>query len=176
MQKKDGTSPNPRRVADLVRDAGGQIVGRTRLQKMAYLLEIAGLGDGFEFSYRHYGPYSEDLSSAVRKAELLDLLKEEERPATWGGLYSVFSSAGEPHKNLPKARKELIEATLNCNPIALELAATALFLHAEGSHSAWQETARRKPEKVEGGMLEKARELYAKIRTLQTPRKFPDLN
>jgi uncharacterized protein len=30
------------KVADLVRDAGGRIVGRTRLQKLAYLLETFG--------------------------------------------------------------------------------------------------------------------------------------
>ena len=35
------------KVVAIVRDAGGTIVGRTRLLKTAYLLELAGLGEGF---------------------------------------------------------------------------------------------------------------------------------
>jgi hypothetical protein len=37
------------RAANIVRDAGGSIVGRTRLQKIAYLLFAAGLEDAFSF-------------------------------------------------------------------------------------------------------------------------------
>ena len=40
------------KVAEIIRAAGGEIVGRTRLQKVAYLLELAGLGHGFRFEYR----------------------------------------------------------------------------------------------------------------------------
>ena len=39
-------------MEDLVRivsAADGEIVGRTRLQKAAFLLELAGLGSGYEF-------------------------------------------------------------------------------------------------------------------------------
>ena len=35
------------KAAAIVRDAGGRIVGRTKLQKIAYLLELSGLGEGF---------------------------------------------------------------------------------------------------------------------------------
>jgi hypothetical protein len=31
------------KAAEIVRDAGGRIVGRTKLQKIAYLLELSGL-------------------------------------------------------------------------------------------------------------------------------------
>ena len=61
---------NAVKVAAIVRDAGGRIVGRTRLQKVAYLLSIAGLEEGLPFTYKHYGPYSEDLASAARDARL----------------------------------------------------------------------------------------------------------
>jgi uncharacterized protein YwgA len=60
--------PDWQKAAEIVRDAGGRIVGRTKLQKVAYLLELAGLGDGFQFEYRHYGPYSEDLAGAIQMA------------------------------------------------------------------------------------------------------------
>ena len=175
MQQKSGTIPSPKRAADLIKDAGGKVVGRTRLQKMAYFLEVAGLGDGFEFAYRHYGPYSEELSQAVRRASLFGLLSEEVHAASWGGSYSIYSSNGQSGRSSSKTRKELMEAALNCDPVALELAATALFLRREGVESPWLETARRKPEKVEGDMLVKAQELYSKLRALQ-PKKLPELS
>ena len=37
----------------IVAAADGELVGRTRLQKTAFLLELAGLGTGFEFKYKH---------------------------------------------------------------------------------------------------------------------------
>ena len=59
---------NAVKVAGIVRDAGSRIVGRTRLQKVAYLLSVTGLEDGLPFVYKHYGPYSEDLATAARDA------------------------------------------------------------------------------------------------------------
>ena len=41
MRRKRDTE----KVAAIIRDAGGKIVGRTRLQKTGYLLELAGLGE-----------------------------------------------------------------------------------------------------------------------------------
>ena len=60
-------------AAEIVRDAGGQIVGRTKLQKVAYLLEVVGLGDGFHFKYLHFGPFSDDLVDAIEMAAAFDL-------------------------------------------------------------------------------------------------------
>jgi uncharacterized protein len=45
------------KAADIIADAGGKVIGRTRLQKLAYLLELADLGEGFQFQYRHYGAF-----------------------------------------------------------------------------------------------------------------------
>jgi uncharacterized protein len=81
------------KVADIIRDAGGTIVGRTRLQKIAYLLELAGVGSGFPFEYRHYGPYSEELALATRMAAMVGLVDEQERAASWGGSYSIYKAA-----------------------------------------------------------------------------------
>jgi uncharacterized protein YwgA len=72
-------------AARLVNEAGGQIVGRTRLQKVAYLTQLAGLGGDFAFEYRHYGPFSEDLASGMEIASGLGLVREEENRAVWGG-------------------------------------------------------------------------------------------
>jgi uncharacterized protein len=45
-----------RYVAELIALNGGEIIGKIRLQKIAYLLEAAGLGIGLDYDYHHYGP------------------------------------------------------------------------------------------------------------------------
>jgi uncharacterized protein YwgA len=73
-----------KKVADIVRDTGGELVGRTRLQKITYLSQLAGFSSDFTFEYRHYGPYSEELADATRIAAGLKLLEEEKHPTEWG--------------------------------------------------------------------------------------------
>jgi len=162
------------KAAAIVRDAGGKIVGRTRLQKIGYLLELAGLGEGFSFEYRHYGPYSEELASAARDANALELLSEEEYPATWGGLYSVFTSppAATPEGVNP-SRMRLVREAADASAIELELAATAAFLSDAGSRDPWGDTARFKPDKAQGGRLENAKVLYQRLQQIETPKRLP---
>jgi hypothetical protein len=97
--------PSWQQAAEIVKDTGGRLVGRTKLQKVAYLLELAGLGAGFQFEYRHYGPYSEDLADAMQLAVAFDLVSEEERKADWGGTYSIytFSGARKPQQSDQRA-------------------------------------------------------------------------
>ncbi|AQT44830.1 hypothetical protein BBC0244_011230 [Bartonella apihabitans] len=66
-------------IARIVDCAGGEIVGRTRFQKIVYLLTATGLENKFPFAYKHYGPYSEELALAAREAALLDFIDEEEK-------------------------------------------------------------------------------------------------
>jgi hypothetical protein len=49
----------------LIQAAGGEVVGKIRLQKEVYLLDQIGLQSGFPFEYHHYGPYSEMLAEQV---------------------------------------------------------------------------------------------------------------
>src|ERR1700722_6011758 len=94
-------------AAKIIRDAGGQVVGKTRLQKMAYLLELAGLGSDFPFEYRHYGPFSEKLANAVSLARTWDLITEEEHVANWGGSYSIFRTSPSTNPKVNLARKQI---------------------------------------------------------------------
>lgn len=163
-------------VAHIIRDAGGYIVGRTRLQKIAYILEAAGLGSGFIFQYKHYGPYSEDLATASNVAVLLDTVKEVKQPATWGGSYSTFSTTMPPNSKVEEARQQLAREAARADAVQLELAATALFLAQEGVPDPWAETARRKPDKAALGRLGQAKELYDRLRQVRTPRPLPQLD
>ncbi len=163
-------------AADIVRDAGGEVVGKTRLQKMAYLLEIAGLGSGFCFEYRHYGPFSEDLANAVTEAQFSDLLAEEEHPTSWGGAYSIFrflTPAAQP-SGASEARKQILSVGAKANPVSLELAATAAYLALEGQSDPWTETQRRKPEKAKKNLSD-AKRLYAELKLIKTPKALPNL-
>jgi len=163
------------RAAAIVRDAGGSIVGRTKLQKIAYFLEVAGLGAGFHFRYRHYGPYSEQLASAAQHAAALKLITEQESVANWGGLYSTFHSHIPADAAANPARVRIANEMVNADAVELELAATALFLAKEGFPDPWTETARRKPEKAEAGRLDKAKQLYQRLRAVATPHPLPAL-
>lgn len=162
------------KVAEIIRAAGGRVVGRTRLQKIAYILEIAGVGEGFPFEYRHYGPYSESLSVATRGAKVLGLVDEEEHVASWGGAYSVYTTNFDNDQHLP-AREAIAQQLVNCDSVELELAATAAFLSLEGHQDPWSETAKRKPEKAEAGRIDNAKRLYRRILEIDTPKELPHI-
>ena len=164
------------KVAEIVRDAGGQIVGRTRLQKIAYLLELTGQGEGFDFEYRHYGPYSESLTDAVRVASAFGLIDEEEHVAKWGGHYSIYIAKGGGDTRPQSARAAFAKAAAQIGAVELELAATAAYLfEVERCSDPWDETSKRKPDKIGGGRLEKAKEAYRQLSSLDTPRPLPKI-
>jgi uncharacterized protein YwgA len=168
--------PDRHGAAEIVRDAGGEIVGRTRLQKVAYLLELAGFGDGFQFEYRHYGPYSEDLADAIRLADAYDLVQEVEHKATWGGTYSIFRVKEGAEATEARDRTAFVQKAAGIDAIELELAATAAYLaSAENSEDPWGETARRKPDKADNGRLEKAKAAYRELLTIRTPAQLPQI-
>ncbi len=150
-------------AARLVRDAGGQLVGRTRLQKVAYLSQLAGFADDFQFEYRHYGPFSEDLAQGMEIASAFGAVVEEEKRADWGGRYSIYRTEAATSPDDPRAA--FVRRAAQIGAIELELAATAAFLaQEEGVADPWAETARRKPEKASQGRLNRARQEYMRLR------------
>jgi len=163
-------------VAEIVRDAGGTIVGRTRLQKIAYFLELTGQGSGFDFEYRYYGPYSESLYEATCVANVFGLINEEERLANWGGRYSVYTISRELSKNVDSERAQFVTKAAEIGAVELELAATAAYLSAvERCQDPWGETMKRKPEKAGDGRLDRAKEAYHLLQQLNTPKPLPKI-
>jgi hypothetical protein len=136
----------------------------------------------FEFEYRHYGPFSEDLASAMEIASGLGLIEEEERRADWGGKYSIYR---DPDRTAPSPpnddRSKFVSAAAQIGAIELELAATAAFLYSEeaiGRTQAgdpWEVTAALKPEKAGNGRLERAKAAYRNLRALKTPTALPPI-
>jgi len=169
------------RAAAIVNDAGGVLVGRTRLQKIAYLTELAGFPTAFEFDYRHYGPFSQELATAMEIASALGLVREEEKRAEWGGRYSIYQSTGRTPASNDANRLRFTTVAAEISAVELELAATAAFLYAnEGigrtrAGDPWAETARRKPDKAADGRLQRARAAYRRLAALPTPHPLPTI-
>lgn len=168
--------PFRQRAAEIVRDAGGRIVGRTRLQKIAFLLELAGLGDGFRFEYKHYGPYSEELADAIGVASLFGLVRIDDQPASWGGWYSTYEATPKAGDIASNQRTAFAREAAKIGAVELELAATAAYLAAvEGYTDPWRETARLKPEKAAKGRLENAKGAYRSLMKFDVPRRLPKI-
>ena len=155
-------------VADVVHAAGGRLVSRVRLQKVAYLLDQLGACSGFDYVYHHYGPYSRELDSAILDAEAFKLVKEEfAHRQSDGARYSVFKLQGEA-KNFTALEdqrlQDLAKHLAAVNVIVLELAATAHWLDQIEKVQDWKsEICRRKGSKTEGGRLEMATKLLEDI-------------
>ena len=166
----------PKLVAAIIRDAGGRIVGRTRLQKIAYLLDVAGYGDGFVFRYKHFGPYSHEVAESARRGALLGYFSETRHVAPWGGSYSVYEVDDGSSGNASTGRKELAGLAAESSAIELELAATAVFLFHEGHKDPWTETEGRKPMKAAEGRLEQAKELLRTFRGIEVKKPLPEFD
>jgi uncharacterized protein len=160
-------------IVDIVATANGVLVGRTRLQKTACLLKLTGLSDSFNFVYKHYGPFSQELADATEIAALFSDLNEEQKTTHWGGTYSVFTTKKASKTLSESPREKLIKIANAADPVVLELVATAAFLASEGYKNAWEETANRKPEKVDSGRLELAKKLYQSFAAIGTPKPLP---
>lgn len=160
-------------VTNIIQDAGGRIVGRTRLQKIAYLLAATGLDDSFRFAYKHYGPFSEQLASSAKFGALLGVLQERQDNTAWGGTYSTYTVDAVPGENHIGPRRELAAIASGADSIELELAATAVFLANEGYGDPWDETAQRKPEKATIIRINNAKQLLANLAGVEVPNPIP---
>ena len=165
-----------KKVGNIMQDAEGKIIGRIRLQKLVYFLEITGQGEGFEYHYHHFGPYSEALTEAISAAKAFDLIEEKEEIANWGGRYSVFTSKPNIDNSRVAMRTEFIRTVKSISSMELDLAATAahLFQHGMGADP-WEETKRRKPLECRNGYLERSQEAYKKLLAIKTPKPLPQI-
>jgi uncharacterized protein len=153
-------------VAHLIEASGGSVNGRIRIQKMVYLFQQLGLDAGFEFTYHHYGPYSEALTVSAQRAALIDKsIVEKEVPSDFGGYYSKFSlthpSTPEKVGGIPFADAERLAARMKeVSSVVIELAATIHWLKHKEAIAGWQnELQRRKPAKASKDNIEEAEKL-----------------
>lgn len=157
-------------VVGAVAIAGGELVGRIRMQKVVYLLDQLGLASGAAFEYHHYGPYSEEVSDAIADAKFWGNLNEvvNFRVAD-GAPYSTFKTSAEEPDSLGELSTENARSYLKkfaeYSSTVLELAATVHWLAFVEKVPDWRaEIEVRKAGKTGNGRLQQALSLLADIR------------
>jgi uncharacterized protein YwgA len=144
-------------IPSLVQLAGGEIVGKIRLQKEIYLLDQIGLRSGFSFEYHHYGPYSEELAEQVEDDIIFGRLNASPgRRVSDGVPYVIYRAnrAGDGDRvdrylSLDQIRSALAEMQ-RCSATVLELAATIHWLAFVEARKDWkEELVRRKGAKTQ---------------------------
>ena len=152
-------------IAKIVALNGGQLTGKTRLQKTAYFLEEFNLGNDADFEYYYYGPYSEEISTAADDARALGYISTEWNRTKAGTEFAIFKSNIEIPSNKEDRRRQKILSILDrYDAVSVELAATADFLSKNGyGDDPWGETARRKEDKATQERLDKAKSLLSAL-------------
>lgn len=170
---------NPKQVVLIIEKAGGRVVGKTRLQKMVYIMEAAGIDMGYNYRYFHYGPYSEDLSNHIEIATAMGIVRHTESLTADGkrkySIYEVVNKTLDLDNATEADEQNLLLRKMNeTDSITLELAATALYLKKEeGYEDPWEETGRRKPRKATPERLEKAKKFYLELKNINS--RLPEL-
>lgn len=151
-------------VVGVVALNGGELTGKTRLQKTLYLLDACGLESGFSYEYHHFGPFSASLAEAADDAWTLGNLHQETCQGKYEVPYTVFSTDLPPPGevgSLPAAAVSGVLKTLRgYTATDLEIAATLHFLRENGYRGKEEdEVVIRKPLKATPERIEKARGL-----------------
>lgn len=150
-------------VHGLLEAAGGQIVGKVRLQKVVYLLDQLGMDSGLEFEYHHFGPYSEELTDQIDDEKAFGAIEEKYGYRESDGVpYSIFAAAekGAPDRIGAldsEVAKRALQVMKESSPTVLELAATIHWLAFIEHRKDWKdELVRRKGIKTANGRDELA--------------------
>ncbi len=133
------------------------------------------MGIGWKFEYRHYGPYSEELAICTDVAQMSGELEELERDSGWGGSYFVYRLGEISKQVIEEDYRQIVKLAKNSNPVALELAATAIFFAMNGAPNPWKVTKARKPRKATSGNLKMASELCVKLADFWAIGSFPKI-
>lgn len=151
-------------VVNLLKLNGGEVVGRTRLQKEAYLLDRCGANFGIPFTYHYYGPYSFELADGWADARYEKRIDIEEQTGRYGVPYSIFKlkesdRTPDDFEGLSADKACLYLQKLQAvSDVVLELAATLVYLKEQEGYGerAVEELKLRKPLKATDGRIEKA--------------------
>jgi len=141
----------------------GEVRGRKKLQKIAFLLQHWGTDLQSRFTYHFYGPYSADLQALVQELAAQELLQEErtkgqfvyritekgrEFVAKWEGRFAGVNTAHAAGRAaLFAPPREQLQALAEQSAPFLELLSTYAYLleTGDGPVSAREKAVRLKP-------------------------------
>lgn len=156
-------------VTALVALNGGKLVGKTRLQKVVYLLDQCGLNSGLDFDYHNFGPFSADLARATDVAKVKKKIREKQKLGYHDVLYSEFTTKEDAPGKVGDLKSSDVQRALEImegfSAIQLELAATLAYLKDSGvdEHYLDSTVKKLKPLKAEQPRLERAHELLREL-------------
>jgi uncharacterized protein len=151
-------------IVDIVALSGGKLVGRTRMQKTVYLLDVVGLGSGAAYYYYNFGPFSDEVANGISDSKFGgNLIEETENRMSDGSPFSIFKAAKPAEQinsvgRLPAEQaKRLLQRFAMSNATVLELAATIHWLSQIERVPDWRgELVRRKGSKTQNGRMDRA--------------------
>jgi len=146
-----------------------RLVGRTRLQKVMWLLQRLELPSDYDFRMHHYGPYSDGIQGDINLLNRMDFVQETPVRSQEGNSYSIFSSEEDAKMDEVEKYRDDIDRMSEEDPTILELAATYDAFRELGCNDqrALAEVHRKKGSKCDEGRMEKAIKLLFDL-NLQT--------
>lgn len=78
----------------------GSINGRTRFQKLVYLVNLCGWDCFPDYKFHHHGPYSETLVDEIKGMKDNEWLLEEEKPIDNGLVFYKYRASPERQRVL----------------------------------------------------------------------------
>lgn len=146
---------------------GGRVVGRKRMQKLAYLLQHSGAPLEATFNIHNYGPFSREIADAIEEASFAGAIKEECLPVGVYGTYQYVYELGVPKSEsdaeFSPNTKMLLLTLSGFATVALEVASTIAFFEEQGlsRNDAVAKTRQLKPGKSVSGILNNADKILA---------------
>jgi len=91
----------------------GRVKGKTRFQKLVYLIQDKATannieGSSFTYELSHYGPFSAELSSVLEDLENRGFLKEEVEVTPAGYTQCVYSITEKGRRLLERSKKKAL--------------------------------------------------------------------
>lgn len=110
----------------LLSAAGNTVQGRKKLQKLAYICQIAGEPLGQSFTFHHYGVYSPTLADDIRAAASMQLIEE------FDGIGTVVTKLKKPVTVENTKGYALVKKLADKEARLLEVLTTILYLKSQG--------------------------------------------
>lgn len=109
-------------------DITGGIEGRTKFQKIVFILQSKGFPFSFKYKYHFFGPYSSDLQLGIEELVDNNIVEEDgSDPYT----YTLLENATKK-ENIFSINKKFIDYLNNADFRILELVSTIIYLKEIG--------------------------------------------
>jgi len=168
-------------LAVLMALPSGRVLGKKRLQKLAYFAAETGADADVKFFLHGYGPFSAQIASAADLLSFVGAIKEETvrlKPSPFFSTLYQLSDAKEVREELPQASANAIRELDNFSTVELEIASTLSFFMKRGKapEEAEKLTAQLKPGKATNPTMKRAEEALSRIGLYERRRadKVPD--